>query len=186
MKVRTKIAALGVAAVSLGTLAAFAAWTSTVDGTGSAKSTTSDPGTGDIVAVTPVVDDDLYPGASKFAYVTIENDNAYPIIVKKIWAGHSEQTSGGCVAGTVRTEAASDAAGLLQNGSTTQRSIAGGASAVYKLTLRMSNSAADNCKSQSFTIGDDATDDGTGTGQDSMNTTSLHADVESAATNNSF
>jgi hypothetical protein len=186
MKLRTKIAVLGVAAASIGTVAAFAAWTSSVDGTGSAHSKTSDAGTGDISAVTPVVDDDLYPGATKFAYVTIKNDNPYPIIVTKIWAGASQAVNG-CAANTVRTDAASDATGLLQNGSSTTRIIpASPGSAVFKLTLRMSNTATDNCKSQDFVIGDDASDDGSGTGQDPVVTTNLHADVESAASANSF
>lgn len=186
MKVRTKVAALGVAAVSLGTLAAFAAWTSTVDGTGSATSTTSDAGAGDISAAT-VAADDLYPGATKSIYVEIKNDNAYPIVVTKIWPGWSQHTASTCAAGTVRTGAESDNTGLLQNGSATQRKIAGnGGTGVYKLTVKMSDNAHNNCKSQTFTIGDDPSDDTANNGADAMDTTNLHADVVSAASENGF
>lgn len=184
MKLRTKVAALGVAAASIATAGVvYAAWTSTAAGTGSAASTTSQ--NGDITGVTPIDDNDLYPGATKSAFVTISNPNDYPIIVTKIWAGSSQATTGGCVAGAVRTDGKAAGAGLTRSDDT-GASIPGGESGEFELTVRMSNTAADNCKSQAFTIGDDPADDGTDESEDVAVTTNLHAEVESAATGNDF
>lgn len=155
MKVRTKIAVLGVAAASIGTVAAFAAWTSTVDGTGSARATTSDPGTGDISADGLVAANDLYPGAVKATKVVIKNDNAYPIVVTKINAGSSQAVSG-CPADSVRTDALGDGtAALSKVGGGTQITGNGG-TGIYELVLLMHNNAIDACKSKTFVIGDRA------------------------------
>lgn len=180
MKLSTKVAALATTAAVSGVAGiAFAAWNSTVNGTGSAASRTHDAGTGDLTAVTPVTADDLYPGATKSAYVSIKNDNPYPVIVTKIYSGSSRESTGGCVVGSVRTDEAANAAGITRNDAATA-TIAGNVLAPnetgkYQLTVRMSNGAADNCKSQSFEIGD---------GANAAN--AMHADVVSAATANSF
>ena len=188
MKLTTKIAVLGVVAASVGTIAAWAAWNSTVDGTGSAKSTTSDLGTGDITPVTPLdANQDLYPGAVRTTRVSVKNDNLYPIVVTKIYAGSSLAVGDpACPADSVRTDAVGDGtAALTKVGGGTE--ILGGGSGVYELTLRMKNDPSDNCKSKTFVIGDNAADDGTGSGQDAVSTADLHADVKSAAsTANNF
>ena len=175
MNLRTKVAALATtAAVAGGAGIAFAAWNSTVNGTGSAASRTADTGIGDLTAVAPVTADDLFPGATTSAFVDITNDNPYPVIVTKIYSGASRQSTGGCVVGTVRTDEVADAAGIAREDAAGAL-VAAGDTARYELTLRMSNTAADNCKSQSFIIGD---------GANAAN--AMHADVVSAASDNGF
>lgn len=175
MKLRTKVAALTFAAASVATAGiVYAYWTSEAAGTGSAASTTSEDGT--IAGVTPDVSDDLYPGAVMDAYVTITNPNDYPVIVTQINAGGSRAVNG-CAAKTVRTDqlGAGTAAVAQSDGTTTV--IAANDDAVYKLVLRMSNTATDSCKDQDFVIGDLTTP-----------TDDLVASIRSAAstTNNDF
>ena len=174
MKLRTKVAALAVAAASVGTAGiVYAAWTSEATGTGSAASTTSTNGV--ISGVTPLVAaNELYPGATLSAFVSITNPNDYPVVVTKIYSGASRQSSGGCVANTVRTDEVANATGITRSDAASAV-IAANSSGQYLLTLRMANDAADNCKSQSFVLGD---------GANSAN--DMHADVKSAATANGF
>lgn len=156
MKFRTKFAALATAAAVTGVAGiAFAAWTSTVDGTGSARATTSDAGTGDLDPVTVVAANDLYPGAVKSTFVTITNDNDYPIEVTKIRAG-SSRASGACAVDSVRTDEKANAGNAIAqtNASTL---IAPDGTGTYELVLRMHNDASNDCKSASFVIGDRTT-----------------------------
>lgn len=110
----------------------------------------------------PIGANDLYPGAVKEAFVTVTNPNPYPIEVTGINAGGSrligaEATA--CAAGTVRT----DAVAPVEPGTALTRSdaastlVAASGSGTYKLVVRMSNSATDTCKNQSFVIGDQTT-----------------------------
>lgn len=153
MKLSRKVAAFGVAAATFtGAAVVYAAWNSTVDGTGSAQSTTSDSGDNDLSAVAVDAVNDLYPGAVKATQVTVKNDNAYPIEVLQIHAG-SSRLVGTCAADSVRTDALGDGtAAVTKVGSGTV--IAAGATGTYELVLRMNNNAADACKSQSFVIGE--------------------------------
>lgn len=160
---RATVLTAGIAA-STAVGVAFAAWTSTGSGSGSAASTTSENST--ITAVTPVVADDLYPGATKSAKVTIDNTNDYPVVVTGISAGSSNLVNTSCAAGSVVTDAVSDASGVTRS-DTASAVIAPNSSGTYTLTLRMANSPADACKSQTFTL-------------------PLTATLESAATAQSF
>lgn len=142
---------------------AFAAWTSTGSGTGSAASTTDQAST--IAPVTLDVADELYPGATKSTKVTIDNPNDYPVIVTGISAGSSDAVNG-CAAGSVITDAQSDAAGLTQSGVATTV-IPANDDASYTLVLRMTDDPSDACKSQTFSM-------------------DLTADLESAADSQDF
>lgn len=127
---------------------AFAAWTS--DGTGSltAQSTTSE----DSVIAAGTYAADLYPGAAKSVTVTISNPNDYPVLVTSLAAGSSGVVNTTCVAGTVTGDArALDATGLVQSDGTT-KTVAANGSGTYTVTTRMAASAADACKSQTFTL----------------------------------
>lgn len=148
-------------------------WTSQGAGTGSAAATTSADSV--IAGVTPVTADNLYPGATKSAYVTISNPNPYPVIVTSISAAYSRVVNTNCLATTVRTDAVPlNASGIAQTNSAV--SIAPSGSGTYQLTVRMSNTADDACKSQTFVLGGSATD---GTGN-------VTATVISAATAQGF
>jgi len=156
MKLSRKVAAFGVAAATFtGAAVVYAAWTSNVDGTGTAQSTTSDSGDNDLSAVAVDSVNDLYPGAVKATQVTITNDNDYPIEVLQIHAGSSRAVDS-CVADTVRTDVLGTGSSAVPqaNGDTL---IAAGGSGTYTLTLRMNNNAADACKSKTFVIGEGGT-----------------------------
>jgi len=127
---------------------AFAQWTSSGSGSGTAKSTTSV----DSVIATGTSVADLYPGATKSVTVTVSNPNDYPIVVNSISAGSSALVNLTCVAGTVTSDArAIDATGLLQSDGTT-KTIAGSGSGTYTLVTHMTAAALDACKSQTFTL----------------------------------
>lgn len=129
---------LGAAGAVIVAGVAYAAWTSTGAGSGSVTSTTSVNSTiGSDTTGTP-----LYPGAAKTFTVTINNPNAYPVVVNSISAGSSTATAGGCAAGTVTSAAVNNP------GST----IAAGGNAVYTLTATMSGTATDACQGATFTL----------------------------------
>ena len=173
----TAIAATGIA---------FAAWTSTGSGVGSATATQD---TQSVISGVTVSGQDLYPGATKTVEVKVTNPNAYPIVVTSIASGWSRVVNTTCVAGSVRTDAlgtppANDAgvavtatriynsADTLQGSAT---SLPAGGYGIYTLTSRMSNDAKDGCKLQTFVIGDST---------DSLGP--LTATARSAATAQSF
>ena len=168
-------AGLGVITAGLlGTGIAFAAWTSTASGSGSAASTADVES--DITAVTPVEADDLYPGAVKSAFVTITNNNPYPVEVTQIAAGYSAAVgTPACPAATVRTDQLGDGTVALA-AEDAETVIAGGGAKTFELVLRMSNTATDACKDKTFVLGGNSTD---GTGD-------IVANLRSAATANGF
>jgi hypothetical protein len=148
------------AAVTAGVLAAtgvgvaFAAWTSSGSGTGSAAATHD---TASVIApVTPALADALYPGATKTTKVTISNPNAYPVVVTKINSGGSRLVNTSCAANTVRTDALGDGSAAVTQSDGTSTVIAPSGSGTYTLTLRMSNDPDNACKDQSFVLGDQA------------------------------
>jgi hypothetical protein len=157
-------------AVVAATGIAFAAWTTTGAGTGTAQSTT-DAGTSTLAGQVHAAD--LYPGAASTVVVKVHNSESYPVVVTGIGAGYSReiqhldsqsQTVVDCAATTVRTDAASNASGLGQVDSagaaltTPTTVIASGGDGYYTLTSRMSNDPADGCKSKTFTLGGSSTD----------------------------
>lgn len=150
---RTSAVAVGIVAAT-GVGVAFAAWTSSGAGTGSAASKTSANSV--IAGVTPIAANDLYPGAVTSAFVTVTNPNDYPVEVTQINAGGS-RAAGLCAAGSVRTDQAGTGASALTRSDVASTVIAAGGTGTYQLVLRMSNTATDDCKSKSFTIGDQTT-----------------------------
>jgi hypothetical protein len=149
---KQKIAATAAAVtIAGGAGIAFAAWTSSGSGTGSAQAGTSADSA--IAGVTPVAANDLYPGAVKDTFVTVSNPNAYPVEVTSIGAG-SSLVVGDCAADTVRTDAAapSEPATALSRSDESSTVIAAGGSGTYQLVVRMSNDAADACKGKAFTV----------------------------------
>ncbi len=126
---------------------AFAAWTSTGSGAGTAQSTTS----ANSVIAPAVSASDLFPGATKSVTVTISNPNNYPVLVTSIPAGTSD-ASGLCAANTVTSDArALDASGLFQSDGVT-KTIAANGSGTYTLTTRMIANPTDDCKSKTFNL----------------------------------
>jgi hypothetical protein len=140
------VPAIGTALVAAGV--AYAAWTSTGTGSATAKATTA----ADSVIAAATSAADLFPGAVGSVTVTISNPNPYPVVVNSISAGSSPLVNALCLAGTVTTDALpTDATGLVQaDGST--KTIGAGGSGTYSLTTRMSTSAVDACKSQTFSL----------------------------------
>ncbi len=127
---------------------AWAAWTSSASGSGTAQSTTS---INSVIAAGTYAAE-LFPGASKTVTVTISNPNDYPILVTSISAGSAGVVNTSCVTGTVTSSARTlDATGLLQsNGST--KTIAANGSGTYTLATAMTAGAVDACKNQIFTL----------------------------------
>ncbi|WP_439660554.1 hypothetical protein ACSHWB_02990 [Lentzea sp. HUAS TT2] len=136
MRKRTAVIA-AVAVLAVGGGVAYAAWSSTGSGSGSVASTTSVNS-----VISPVSGaGGLYPGATVDFQVTITNPNPYRVAVTSISAGASALTEGGCAGGTVTSPAVSNP-GLIEANST----------ATYTLRATMNADAADNCKSQTFSL----------------------------------
>lgn len=132
----------------LGVAIALAAWSSSGSGSGTAQATTS----ADSVIAAGSSAADLFPGAVKTITVTISNPNPYPVLVNSISAGSSSLVNGTCVAGSVTSDArTTDATGQVQSDNTTKQ-IAASGSGTYTLTTRMTTTAVDACKSQTFTL----------------------------------
>jgi hypothetical protein len=126
---------------------AFAAWTSSGSGSGQAGSTTSL----DSVITPGTNSPDLYPGSTSSVTVTVNNPNAYAVVVTSISAGSSNLVNGTCAAGTVTSDArAMDTAGLEQTAGGT--AIAAGGSGEFTLVTHMTTGALDSCKLQTFTL----------------------------------
>ena len=162
MKASKKVAALAgvvAGAFAIGAIA-FAAWTSSGIGSGSAGSTTAK--TSAITA--EVADANLYPGATQSVTVRVTNPNDYPVMVTGIEAGSSKAV-GACAADTVRSDARSDLKGIVQTDGKSA-TIAANDSGVYSLVTRMSNDASDACKSQTFSLPLTASLESVATGQD--------------------
>jgi hypothetical protein len=127
---------------------AFASWTSSGLGFGSAQATTSK----DSVIAAGTFAADLFPGALKSVTVTVSNPNDYPVVVTQISNGTSDAI-GTCAAGSVfSTGLGTDtfSVALAQDGGATV--IAANGSGTYRLATRMIGDAADGCKSQTFNL----------------------------------
>ncbi|MEV6715738.1 hypothetical protein AB0M48_27280 [Lentzea sp. NPDC051208] len=136
MRKRTAVIA-AVTVLAVGGGVAYAAWSSTGSGSGSVGSTTSVNST-----ITPVDGaGGLYPGKTVSFQVTIDNPNDYAVAVTSISAGTSALTAGGCAAGTVTSPAVSSPGTIGADGSAT-----------FTLEATMNADAADNCKSQTFSL----------------------------------
>ena len=127
---------------------AFAAWTSSGVGIGSAQSVDS---VNSVIAAGTFAAD-LYPGALKSVTVTVSNPNDYPVVVTQISNG-SSATIGTCAAGSVTatglgTDTSSTA--LAQDGGDTV--IPANGSGVYRLQTRMIGDADNGCKNQTFNL----------------------------------
>ncbi|HEY8201173.1 MAG TPA: hypothetical protein VII47_07450 [Actinomycetota bacterium] len=136
----------GIAASSLAAGVAFAAWTASGDGSGSAHATHHANST----IASASLGADLYPGATKSFTVTINNPNDYPSIVTSIDAGSSNAVSG-CSAATVTSDAKADAAGLVQSDGST-KIIAPQGSGTYTLTSHMIADPQQACEDATFTL----------------------------------
>lgn len=147
MRFRTKAAA-ATAAVALAASGgiAWAAWTSSGSGSGTAQTTTDQSSEISAAAFAP----DLYPGADKSVSVEITNPNDYPVIVTSI-SGSSSVLQNGCAAGSVTSDARSAAAGLAQSDGTT-KVIAPNSAADYVIDTHMVNDPSDACKLQTFPL----------------------------------
>jgi hypothetical protein len=128
---------------------AFAAWTSSGLGSGSAQATTSE----DSVIAAGTFAADLYPGALKSVTVTISNPNDYPVVVTQISDG-SSAAIGTCAAGSVTaTGLGTDTSSVaLDQDAGAGTVIAANGSGTYRLATRMIGDATDGCKSQTFNL----------------------------------
>jgi hypothetical protein len=144
---RTSALSGGIALLTV-TGVAFAAWTSSGSGSGTAQSTTS--ANSNITAATFAAD--LYPGATKSITVTMTNPNDYPVVVTSISAGSSLLLNTTCAAASVTSDARTlDNSGLVQSDNTT-KTIAAQGSATYTLVTHMIADPDNACKSQSFPL----------------------------------
>ncbi|MBL8775036.1 MAG: hypothetical protein JNK12_03855 [Acidimicrobiales bacterium] len=125
---------------------AFAAWTSSGAGFGTAQSTQDK----DSAITAEASAADLYPGAEKTVTVRITNPNDYPVIVTGISAGSSDAVKD-CAADSVRSDARDNARGIDQVGDA-GAVIEPNDSGVYELTTRMTNDPSNACKNQSFNL----------------------------------
>ena len=127
---------LGIAGVVVVTGVAYAAWTSTGAGSGTVNSTTSVNST-----ITGSGSTGLYPGATKTFDVSINNPNAYPVVVNSIDAGAS-LVNGSCAAASVTSAALSPAVAVVP----------AGGSGSYTLTVHMIADPSDDCQGKDFTL----------------------------------
>ena len=139
-------------ALIVGAGIAFAAWTSTGSGSGTAQSTTAK----DSVVAAGTSAADLYPGGQDTFTITVSNPNPYPIIVTSIPAASSEAI-GSCLAGSVTSDAVStNPAGITQsNGSTVKipgRVGTTDGTGTYTVTGHMIADPDNSCQGQSFTL----------------------------------
>jgi hypothetical protein len=137
----------GIVASTLAAGVAFAAWTASGDGSGSATSTAHV----DSVISSDTTGDALYPGADSTFTVTITNPNDYPSIVTSISAGSSNVVNTNCAAGSVTSDARADATGLLQSDGLT-KVIDPQDEATFTLDSHMINNPHQACESQTFTL----------------------------------
>ena len=157
MRHQNKLSAgLGVVTASLlATGVAYAAWTSSGEGVGSAKSIKDEVSAiaaGDFAA-------DLYPGADETITVTVHNPNPYPVIVTQISAGSSAAiASSSCAAGTVTTDLVGDetpdaaSVAVLQSDGTST-TIEPNETGEFELDTHMAPNAHNDCKLKTFTLG---------------------------------
>jgi hypothetical protein len=148
VRVRHKIAVAFTAVAAFSAVGvAFAAWTSSGTGAGSAQSTHDTPSHITATAVAP----ELYPGAASTVQVVVDNPNAYPVIITSFTAAQSPAVNGGaCAAGSVFTDVASNTAGIAQTNTTTV--IAPHGSGTYALSGHMIGNPAEACKDQTFPL----------------------------------
>jgi len=133
----TAVIGAGVVSVALAGIA-YAAWTSSGTGAGTAKS--FDTVTSTITAGT--VTADLYPGGTGSMSVTIKNLNPYPATVTSIGAGTSD-ASGSCAANIVTTDA---------NNAPGGGTLAPNAEATYTVVTHMAATATNVCRNVEFNI----------------------------------
>lgn len=149
-RMRRRLAAVAAGAGML-TVAgvAFAAWTSTGTGSGTAQATDAVNSTIKAKTFAP----DLYPGALKSVTVEVDNPNAYPVVVTYL-SNSSSAAQGACAAGSVFSSALgavnSNTALTQANGSSTV--IAPGATGEYRVQTRMIGDADNACKNATFAL----------------------------------
>lgn len=153
-KALTRTGAIGLTlGVTLTVGVAFAAWTSSGSGSGTAQSTTSEDS--EIVAAAYAAD--LYPGADSTVTVTIDNPNDYPVVVTSISGGesslveNSEGAADDCAAATVTSDGKSLSTGVFQSDGSSVV-IAAGGEGTFELDTHMIADPTDSCKSTTFTL----------------------------------
>lgn len=146
---RIKIVAGGTA-VLMGVGVAFAAWTSTGEGSGEVTST-SDQG----LTVTSTSASDLFPTGQQSITVTVENENPYNVALDSITVDDISASNPDCnVAAVTSPDNTAPATTLAPAGAV-------GDSADFPFVVSMSNDANNDCQGNTFTV------DFTATGQSS-------------------
>jgi hypothetical protein len=142
----SKKLAASVSIVAAGTLAAgvaFAAWTASGSGSGTAQATSA------VALTTEAATNaaDLYPGATVALNIKIKNDNPYPVRVTEVNLG-----TGSILSGDSACDLGNGVSYASQTGLTFD--IAAGASTSFSVpsSVHMSNSSANACQGKTFTI----------------------------------
>jgi hypothetical protein len=117
---------------------AFAAWTSTGSGTGTAKGGTA-------VALQVQGNDisDIYPTGTFPATVKVTNPNPYDVTMSSLDFTSASTTAAGCDASTVTVGDLTDLSDVLT---------ANGGDHTYAVQVSMSNDATDACQGATFTL----------------------------------
>ena len=137
MRTTKKAAVVGTTVAALmGSGIAFAAWTSTGSGDGSASAATDK---GLSVSAAPVTG--LFPTGTQNQAVTVTNNNDYPVTLDALTSSVTTHDAGTCKITSV-----------LNDGPATAR-IAAGAGVLYHFTVGMGADSDDSCKLGTFTIG---------------------------------
>lgn len=140
MRKITKVTVVGTSVAALmGAGIAYAAWTSTGHGDGTAASATDQ---GLAVSAGPVAG--LYPTGSQDQTVTVTNNNDYPVTLDSLTSSVTTHDSGVC---KVTSELVGTANARLAPKASTQ----------YTFTVGMGADSNDSCKGAVFTIGYDST-----------------------------
>lgn len=143
MRIRKALAALAITTATVTAAGvAFAAWTATGSGAGSAKSITAKAVTTSSVAGSA----QLYPGGKGDLKVTINNPNPYPVLVTQINNG-----SGSIQSGDSTCDASNGVTFANTNGTW---DVAANSSATVTLAnaVSMSNGSVDACQDKTFTV----------------------------------
>jgi hypothetical protein len=145
LKAAVVVAALGTA---VATTAAFAQWSSSATGTGTAQASHDSPSHITASVFAP----DLYPGGTDTVTVTVDNPNAYAVIVTSISGALAPAVNGGaCASGSVYTDEVNNPSGLTQAGTSTV-TVAPHAAGSYAIAGHMVANPADACKDQVFSL----------------------------------
>jgi hypothetical protein len=144
------VGAAAIATALIGGGVAFATWSASGSGTGSALAYTEQPVTLNAIASLPAADASLYPGGpAGNVYFTVTNPNPYAVKITNItWGTPVSASPSACASSLISIDA---------NAPTTGLSVtvpAAGTSSALEVNgvLDLSSSATDTCQGNSFNV----------------------------------